>query len=578
MNRRRHRLSTGCGSIRLLVLAIGAGLAHPPLAPAFAEVSGDSVAAAPTPPYVVPGLIVDAGDRSSIPEPAERSVSGYYDFIDKTFFHSVKQAFDMPRNFRRLARKPKEAGDVNAFDEAPNSTWFTNRIFFFPPSPEEVARGPNRGDGPDLTGNWEVTRGKTQGVTPGFNIKDASGDVYVIKFDPPEWAEMATGAEIISTKIFYLAGYNCPENYLTSLDPDRITVSSKAKFIDSLGVRRPMTREDVLGLIAPIPRQPDGTIRVLASKFISGAIKGHFDYVGWRKDDPNDLIRHEHRRVLRGMHPIAAWTLHNDVRSINNLESYVTDAAGRSYLLHYMLDFGATLGSASLFPNLIYEGHEYVLDGDEIAKSFITLGVYRRPYEGRKLTMTPAIGYFESETFHPKTWKPNFPNPAFQNATDRDHYWGAKIVMSFTDPIIDQLVAQARYSRTEDAQYMARILRERRDKIGRAWFEHVNPADRFYVTKGGQGNELLVFDDLAVNGGLEKAEPTRYRYRTPGQGWQETGERAVPLGTPPENVRDESPQRLVVELESRRGTRGWSPTTRIELLRGDSTRLTGIRR
>ena len=36
-------------------------------------------------PYVVPGLIVDAGDRSPIPEPAAREVSGYYDFIDKTF-------------------------------------------------------------------------------------------------------------------------------------------------------------------------------------------------------------------------------------------------------------------------------------------------------------------------------------------------------------------------------------------------------------------------------------------------------------------------------------------------------------
>jgi len=49
------------------------------------------------------------------------------------------------------------------------------------------------------------------------------------------------------------------------------------------------------------------------------------------------------------------------------------------------------------------------------------------------------------------TRKPNYPNPAFQNATHRDLYWGAKIVMSFTDEITDQVVHEARYSRREDA-------------------------------------------------------------------------------------------------------------------------------
>jgi hypothetical protein len=184
---------------------------------------GSTTPSIPYAPWLIHGLIVDAGDRSSILEPAEQPVSGYYDFLDKTFFHSVGQFFDLPRQCRRAAGAPKEAEDVNAFDEAPNSTWFENRIFFFPPTAEQVRRGSNLGEGPDPNGNWEVVRGKTQGVTPGFNIKDSQGDVYVIKFDPPEWPEMATGAEAISTRIFHLAGYHCPENYLVSLDLDRIT-------------------------------------------------------------------------------------------------------------------------------------------------------------------------------------------------------------------------------------------------------------------------------------------------------------------------------------------------------------------
>jgi len=439
----------------------------------------------------------------------------------------------------------------------------------------------NLGLSPDPIGNWEVIRGKTQGITPGFVIRDALDAVYVIKFDPPDWQEMATGAEIISTKIFHLAGYNCPENHLTSLDPDRITVSPQAKFVDSLGVKRPMTRDDVLKLLEPMPRQPDGTIRVIASRFLSGDIKGHFDYVGWRKDDPNDLVRHEHRRVLRGLRPLAAWTLHNDIRSLNNLETYVTDGDGRKYLMHYLIDFGATLGSASLFPNRIYEGHEYILDGDEIAKSFVTLGIYRRPYEGKKPTMTPATGYFESELFQPGSWKPNFPNPAFQNATDRDNYWGAKIVMAFTDELIDQIVSEARYSRAEDAAHMAQVLRERRDKVGRHWFARVNPADRFRIGLDGERDEVLEFDDLAVVGKLAETGSTRYRYRLrQGQEaarWQELAAPAIPLGPPPA-VPGGSPVPVTVEIQSRRGSGGWSSTTRVELLRDASTRIMGISR
>ncbi len=54
----------------------------------------------------------------------------------------------------------------------------------------------------------------------------------------------------------------------------------------------------------------------------------------------------------------------------------------------------------------------------------------------------------------------------------------------------------------------------------------------------GRVNEALAFDDLAVAGGLADGLSTRYRYRIEpplegtGKGgeWQETSERAVPLG------------------------------------------------
>jgi hypothetical protein len=369
-----------------------------------------------------------------------------------------------------------------------------------------------------------------------------------------------------------------------------------------------MTREDVIGLLAPLPRQPDGTIRALASKFITGKIKGHFNYSGWRKDDPNDLVPHEHRRALRGMRAIAAWTQHNDCRSLNNLESYVTDDQDKRYLMHYLIDFGATLGSASLFPNLDYEGHQYIFDGDEIGTQLVTLGLNRRAYEGKEMVITPATGYFESEIFDADDWKPNYPNPAFQNATHRDLYWGAKIVMSFTDEIIDQLVHEARYSRHEDAARMAQVLRERRDKVGREWFAKVNPLDRFRISKEGETlgggasgavmQEMLSFDDLAVASRLADAGTTRYRYRIEpplddadeSDKWQETTVAAVPLGLHPsaaESAAESSAGAATshalrlheVTIETRRGEEGFGPPVRIQLERDSgSTRILAIRR
>lgn len=91
-----------------------------------------------------------------------------------------------------------------------------------------------------------------------------------------------------------------------------------------------------------------GTYRAVASKFRGGVPKGPFSYHGVRDDDPNDIIPHEHRRDLRGLRVFGAWLHHNDIRRINSLDMYITEN-GRRFLRHYLIDFGATLGSASLF-------------------------------------------------------------------------------------------------------------------------------------------------------------------------------------------------------------------------------------
>lgn len=76
----------------------------------------------------------------------------------------------------------------------------------------ELAAGPNKTGAPDPGGPWTVTSAKTEGVTPGFSIKDQNGRRYLLKFDPPSNPEMATAADVMGAKFFYALGYNVPEN------------------------------------------------------------------------------------------------------------------------------------------------------------------------------------------------------------------------------------------------------------------------------------------------------------------------------------------------------------------------------
>jgi hypothetical protein len=66
-----------------------------------------------------PPAIWDDDDRESIAEPKVRNVADWYDFLLGTFGEPTLRLFDLPRHFRGLSGKPKEAENINAFDEAP---------------------------------------------------------------------------------------------------------------------------------------------------------------------------------------------------------------------------------------------------------------------------------------------------------------------------------------------------------------------------------------------------------------------------------------------------------------------------
>jgi hypothetical protein len=282
-------------------------------------------------------------------------VNGAYDLIENSFLDAGE---------RRDVRAP----NVNTLDEVPDSSWFTNRIGARAVAVDEVETGPISGSGP-APGTWTIVSGKNEGVTPGFRVTDARGDVYFIKFDPPANPEMATGAEVVSTHVLHALGYHVPENYIATVDPADLRIGAGATIKGDNGRERPFDASDLEAVLARSARRDDGLYRVVASKALRGTPLGPFRYHGTRPDDPNDIYHHEHRRELRGLRVYAAWLNHDETRSINTLDTLV-DADGRRVVRHHLIDFGSTLGSGSTVAQKPRAGNEYIW---EARPTFITM-------------------------------------------------------------------------------------------------------------------------------------------------------------------------------------------------------------
>ena len=511
-------------------------------------------------------------DQRHIPKPKESNINIAADAFERQIADQIEQSFDLSRQLRRLFGRPKEAMNADAFGEVPNSSWFTNRNAWRRLSPKEIARGPNKGEGPDTSSVWVVFRTKAEGITPGFHIQDSRGVRYVIKFEPTGYPELPTGAEVVSTKLFYAAGYNVPENYVIYFRPQILRLEDGVKFVDKRGRKRIMTKKDLEEILRGLHPLPDGRIRALASKYIPGIPIGPFKYNGTRKDDPNDIVPHEHRRELRGLRVMAAWLNHFDTKANNTYDSYVTEA-DRSYVRHYLIDFGSTLGSGGKGPNTPQRGHENTVDPLEMLRSLVTFGLHVRAWEKLEGFRYNSIGLYESTLFHPQKYKFDFPNPAFENLTDLDGYWGAKLVMSFTDEQLETAVAEAHYSDQEAADYLLQTLIERRDLIGRYWFSRVAPLDRFEVTNSVRDGSVLHFRDLAVDGGVADARENFYRVivrRPGGKGIEPVilkNLTSLKLTTiEPDELPPSGSVAQEVELRTRRGSAGrWSEPVRVHI-------------
>jgi len=447
-------------------------------------------------------------DMENIKEPSEHKTSYYYNFFGSQFIEQWKQALDVPRWTRAAVSKNKRAANSNELDEVPDSSWYTNRHALRRMTIEELVRGPDRSDGPDFGEGTVVIRAKTAGVTPGMWLKDKRGVSYIVKFDSTRYPELQSGAEVIATKILHAAGYNVPENYIASVRPETLKISEKVT-IKTGATSRPFQRSDLDSMMERVPPMPDGSYRVLASRILAGKPKGPFSQVGIRRDDPNDLIPHEHRRELRGLRVIASWINHWDMKEDNSLDMYVEED-GRKFLRHYLIDFGSALGGGKT-PLEYFHGREYAMDAANIMKEIFTLGIYTTPDEKEVELISPAMAIFSNREFDAEGWSPSFPVLSFENMTDEDAFWGTRILLSFSEPELRAIIKTARYTNPSDNEYLLKTLMDRRATIGRHWLSKVNPIAQFSVDAGPGGPELR-FKDLVIEHGWAAADSAEYIY------------------------------------------------------------------
>lgn len=448
-------------------------------------------------------------DKKNIAEPLERDPDLAWTSIKRSAFDQAAQTFDMERTVRKFFGARKESHNINGYDEVPNSSWFINRIGLFSMSPEQIKQGPIKSGGPDTNGDWQVYRPKVGGKTPGFWIKDAKGETFIIKFDPKGYPELSTGAAAMACRYFYACGYNVPEETIVYWKPEQLKIREGATIKEGK-VERPLTQDDLNKILAQVDKMPDGRYRSLASKLIPGKPKGPFSYSGIRRDDPNDWCRHENRRELRGLYVIASFINHYDTKDHNTFDTYVEEN-GNHFIKHYLLDFGSTFGADGDSPKPPKKGYANQVDLRDMFVSLVTLGLKVWPWENGGTIEYPSVGYFESEIFEPNKFDPIMPNPAFDEMTYRDGFWGAKIVMSFSDEDLKALIDVGQYSNPNARDYLFKTLKERRSKIGRYWFSHVNPLDNIEYAKSNEGIRIR-FEDLSVKYGFAKAKNTKFKY------------------------------------------------------------------
>ncbi|MBA3818276.1 MAG: hypothetical protein H0X17_05250 [Deltaproteobacteria bacterium] len=439
--------------------------------------------------------------------PRRRSPSDWWDRGFQLVVRPLARAIS-PGHWLADAGGGRPARDVNDLGQVADSEWYENRISRYPLTVDHAFRGATRSEGP-ASGPLFVTSGKLEGASPGFVVRDGAGITWFLKLDPPASPQLSTSAEVIASRLLWLAGYHVPEIHVFDLEAKRFRLDPRAKTRDRLGRSIPLSQRALDRLIGPLNTDAAGRVRVLVSRKPDGIVIGPFDYRGVNHEDANDHIEHEHRRSLRALWVFSAWLNNTDTRNANSLDVFrpVTPAGG-GVIRHYLLDFGNALGATGIAEKIASDGSEYLLDWNALFSNLALLGSRYPRWERLRRSPSRSVGLFEAAVFAPERWRPRYPNPAFQECTRSDTLWAASVLARIQPAHIRAAVAAGRYHEEGSATSVIETLLERRRKLLAYALAGAVEVDQPRIR-----GSILVLDDLRALGGLSSGGPLQYEVR-----------------------------------------------------------------
>ena len=531
-------------------------------------------------------LWVDPDQRPFSPPPPEWYSPYVWDGVDNSVFRPLSEFF--------LFQPDTEALNVNSMDEVPDSSWFTNRLSRRTLSPVEVAQGACEDLDPsipgiddDVRGPLTIVRGKPDGSSPGFFVRDSRGVMYLMKPDGELQAERPSASDAIGAAVFWAAGYYAPCNRVVYVDRAELILDPTAEVRRTDGRRGPLRQRTVDEIVARAGRRADGKLRFSLSRFIDGEPIAPWTYEGTWPHDPNDVIPHQHRRDVRGMYVLSSWLSHIDSRQENTMASWMELEDGRGFVRHYMIDFSDTLGILYTWQALALRfGHSGYFDVQHMAEDFVTLGLLDRPWHHSRFGEAGSVlGYYDLERYVPDAWRPGYPNPAYERMTEHDAAWMTRIVARFGDEHVRALVDRGRFSSELIQDELFRIMRGRRDRILERWLTRLSPLTDPHTEEAGA---RVCLEDLALTSGIRPPDTRVYHAR--GYAGDALEARDAPLETRPggrvcvqtPRVPGASPERpgyLVIDVVARTEGRETTGALRMHAYDlGANVRVVGLER
>jgi hypothetical protein len=445
----------------------------------------------------------DDDERPFSPPPDEYVSPFVWDGANQIVFRPIARFFAVDPAGRAV--------NVNAFDEVPDSSWFTNRLGTVELTPEEVAAGSCGEQVLSVDaepGSWTIDQGKPNGANPGFRVNIPGLGKFLLKADPDGEPERATGATAIAARIYHAVGYFAPCDSVVHFDPKLLSLKPGLMATDNSGVARPFDQKALDELLQRASHR-DGLVRMGASRWLPGRPLGPYRYESTRDDDPNDVVDHEDRRELRGGRVLAAWLNHFDSREQNTMDVWIAqnkdDEHSPGFVRHYILDLGDCFGSVWDWEGITRRlGHAYYLDVPYLAADFVTLGAVERPWE-RAQRSGGIFNYFSARDFDPEAWRGGYPNPAFTRMTEADAAWMARILAYFDEPKLHAAIAVGQYT-TADTRYLEQTLLARRFEILNRYLTVLSP-----ISQLGTSGDQLCGVDLARKTGVVPDERKSYR-------------------------------------------------------------------